>query len=279
MQNIALGRLLAAAGAVTLVMIDQPARANVVFSSFTEETFTVASTTGSNNAFCSGNTCDFLGGAGGNAPGSVNAPLLSSTTNAAGLPVVATGSPTIIGQTSAHALEWWSPGTYGTTKVTAGTTSSLSNPNITSGTTQLFSNTSFFPPGGNDHSSFLTAEFTGNVTVGAGNTLSFTGSVDDNVIIYYRTGTTGAYTLLTITPDFLSNQAAFDFTSAALGAGTYEFEVFYADRSSTQASLVLDADVTAAVPEPSTWVMMILGFLGLGFMGYRHRSTIALKGV
>ena len=24
----------------------------------------------------------------------------------------------------------------------------------------------------------------------------------------------------------------------------------------------------AAVPEPSTWAMMVLGFAGLGFMGY-----------
>ena len=28
--------------------------------------------------------------------------------------------------------------------------------------------------------------------------------------------------------------------------------------------------VTPAVPEPSTWAMMILGFLGLGFIGYRR---------
>jgi hypothetical protein len=28
--------------------------------------------------------------------------------------------------------------------------------------------------------------------------------------------------------------------------------------------------VTSAVPEPSTWAMMILGFLGLGLMGYRR---------
>jgi len=28
----------------------------------------------------------------------------------------------------------------------------------------------------------------------------------------------------------------------------------------------------AAVPEPSTWAMMILGFLGLGFIGYRRQA-------
>jgi hypothetical protein len=30
--------------------------------------------------------------------------------------------------------------------------------------------------------------------------------------------------------------------------------------------------LTAAVPEASTWAMMILGFLGLGFLGYRRSS-------
>jgi PEP-CTERM motif len=30
----------------------------------------------------------------------------------------------------------------------------------------------------------------------------------------------------------------------------------------------------APVPEPSTWAMMILGFAGIGFMGYRRRKTV-----
>lgn len=33
--------------------------------------------------------------------------------------------------------------------------------------------------------------------------------------------------------------------------------------------------VTTAVPEPSTWAMMILGFIGIGFMAYRRKSTPA----
>ena len=32
----------------------------------------------------------------------------------------------------------------------------------------------------------------------------------------------------------------------------------------------------SAVPEPSTWAMMILGFAGIGFMAYRRKSRPAL---
>jgi hypothetical protein len=35
-------------------------------------------------------------------------------------------------------------------------------------------------------------------------------------------------------------------------------------------------DPTPAVPEPSTWAMMILGFAGVGFMGFRRKSKPAL---
>jgi hypothetical protein len=37
-----------------------------------------------------------------------------------------------------------------------------------------------------------------------------------------------------------------------------------------------DLSLTTAVPEPSTWAMMILGFCGLGFMAYRRKSKPAL---
>jgi hypothetical protein len=31
--------------------------------------------------------------------------------------------------------------------------------------------------------------------------------------------------------------------------------------------------VASAVPEPSTWAMMILGFVGLGFMAYQRKQS------
>ena len=35
--------------------------------------------------------------------------------------------------------------------------------------------------------------------------------------------------------------------------------------------------MTAAVPEPSTWAMMLLGFAGVGFMTYRRRKQVSFK--
>lgn len=34
----------------------------------------------------------------------------------------------------------------------------------------------------------------------------------------------------------------------------------------------------SAVPEPSTWAMMIIGFAGVGFMAYRRRHQAAIQG-
>ena len=35
-------------------------------------------------------------------------------------------------------------------------------------------------------------------------------------------------------------------------------------------------DVASAVPEPSTWAMMMLGFAGIGFMAYRRKSNLTM---
>jgi hypothetical protein len=32
-----------------------------------------------------------------------------------------------------------------------------------------------------------------------------------------------------------------------------------------------------AVPEPSTWAMMILGFSGIGFMAYRRKNVASFR--
>jgi hypothetical protein len=40
--------------------------------------------------------------------------------------------------------------------------------------------------------------------------------------------------------------------------------------------LFASSDAVAAVPESSTWAMMILGFAGVGFMAYRRKSKTSL---
>jgi hypothetical protein len=39
---------------------------------------------------------------------------------------------------------------------------------------------------------------------------------------------------------------------------------------------ILDNVLLAAVPEPSTWALMVLGFAGVGYMTYRRRKVAAL---
>jgi hypothetical protein len=38
-------------------------------------------------------------------------------------------------------------------------------------------------------------------------------------------------------------------------------------------SFLFSPGIANAVPEPSTWAMMILGFAGIGFMVYRRKNT------
>jgi hypothetical protein len=42
-------------------------------------------------------------------------------------------------------------------------------------------------------------------------------------------------------------------------------------------SVTVSVDQTAIVPEPSTWAMMLIGFAGLGFAGYRQRQKQATR--
>jgi hypothetical protein len=47
----------------------------------------------------------------------------------------------------------------------------------------------------------------------------------------------------------------------------------FADRSGT---LVI-ASTAGAVPEPATWALMVLGFAGLGYAGFRQTRTRAVS--
>ncbi len=59
------------------------------------------------------------------------------------------------------------------------------------------------------------------------------------------------------------------------GAGPYTFSLNFSPGGSTSADFLIDDITITAVPEASTWAMMILGFLGLGFIAYRKRGESA----
>lgn len=58
-------------------------------------------------------------------------------------------------------------------------------------------------------------------------------------------------------------------TFASLGATPGRYEWTWGSGANQNFTL----DIGTVVPEPSTWVMMALGFAGLGLAGWRHRRT------
>jgi hypothetical protein len=73
----------------------------------------------------------------------------------------------------------------------------------------------------------------------------------------------------------LSGTASFNnqtFSSLGITPGTY----LYAFDGDVNAVTVQIGPVVTAIPEPSTWAMMILGFCGLGFMAYRRKDRLAM---
>jgi hypothetical protein len=59
-------------------------------------------------------------------------------------------------------------------------------------------------------------------------------------------------------------------------AGTFRIVRVNVDGVVSSGTYTLSGPFIAAVPEPSTWAMMILGFSGVGFMACRRRKTAAL---
>jgi hypothetical protein len=74
----------------------------------------------------------------------------------------------------------------------------------------------------------------------------------------------------------------FNMVITAAGGQTFDtISFFHFQSGSPFGSVVRDlsfevAEGISAVPEPSTWAMMILGFAGIGFMACRRKSKPAL---
>jgi hypothetical protein len=62
------------------------------------------------------------------------------------------------------------------------------------------------------------------------------------------------------------------FQFVEVGDGTYLNGAWNNPEGGTS-HLILEATFASAVPEPTTWAMMVLGFAGVGFMAYRKRRN------
>jgi PEP-CTERM motif len=96
-------------------------------------------------------------------------------------------------------------------------------------------------------------------------TLSQTGITAIDFGLFSQTDLAG--TDSTMHPDFSGGPITFGFAMFRGGSDGFDYDtIVRADNFSLEIN---------AVPEPSTWAMMILGFAGLGFMAYRRRKSIA----
>ncbi|HKO71528.1 MAG TPA: PEPxxWA-CTERM sorting domain-containing protein [Bradyrhizobium sp.] len=81
---------------------------------------------------------------------------------------------------------------------------------------------------------------------------------------------------LTLASNDPLQQFLFSFTTTIAGS------LSFADLAGGNIGNILDnvslsSGLASAVPEPSTWAMMILGFAGIGFMAYRRKEQRALR--
>jgi fibro-slime domain-containing protein len=176
-----------------------------------------------------------------------------------GRPVLNNAGSAPLAESPGTVLPWWTPGGAVTLEST--------NSNYTLPASQnMFvpNGTGVNPPGDSVH--YQTAIFTGNLTIAAGGTIFFGG--DDDVFLALNGQIVDQIGGVHSTTDDT-------YTIPVGGGGTYALTLFYADRDQVDANLQFSTTgtLTAAVPEPSTWAMMILGFLGVGFMAYRRKSN------
>jgi choice-of-anchor C domain-containing protein len=86
-------------------------------------------------------------------------------------------------------------------------------------------------------------------------------------------------------PEFFDNSG---FTKSAMGWTLYSFDftatsisstLTFSSTTNTPYGAALDNVSVAAIPEASTWAMLLLGFAGVGFLAYRRKPSLALSAI
>lgn len=196
--------------------------------------------------------------------GDVRSDLVLTSLGPNGLPVynaASVGPQTMLGvDAGTGELQWWTPGvTNGGDTVVSTGSASVAFPYI---------NTALFPPNGTGASNgngFQTVHFVSTLNLAQTSKVTFSIAADDDVFLFIGgqlfTGVGGVHGF-TAAPT----------VTKTLAAGSYAFDLFFADRHTVASALDISGTF-AVVPEPATWGMMIVGF-GMVGMSVRRRQTV-----
>jgi len=102
--------------------------------------------------------------------------------------------------------------------------------------------------------------------------------IDSTLTIFDKNGVTLLSTAIPMEGDAFSDPGVYAFYSATSSSGIGGFSF----SGPAQGNISIDnlsATVSSTIPEPSTWAMMLVGFTGLGYAGYRSRSRTAALAV
>jgi hypothetical protein len=129
---------------------------------------------------------------------------------------------------------------------------------------------------------FVTWQQDSNPTPVAWNTDSSFGPVETDIAVTNVTG--GSFTEVYYYGEsngggFQTDDVAFDGFGPQLHTGTEQYPVFWGTYTVIYgeeiAGTITFAPVTAPAPEPSTWVLMLAGFAGIGALALRSRRSLA----
>ncbi len=94
------------------------------------------------------------------------------------------------------------------------------------------------------------------------------------------TSTTGIYNFTASNLNFAvtnGDQSFSQYVQFKTGLGENILSATFNNSPAMDAFETANFSITAPVPEASTWAMMILGFLGVGFMAYRRKEGTAFR--